>query len=337
MLRQEMRREDLPRSSPIIAFCDRRLGVDAVTAVALSLTIAGWSLVWARALSLVEFLPMPVAVGCLALGVALIPFRPKRVSCIAVIAASAWLLGAGAGQAQSPPNCPATHDQLVQALKASIKASGGPSNGGFDNHEWAAVVNRDGTICAVAFSGQKATDQWPASRAIAMEKANTANGVSLDTMALSTANLYAGALPGGPLYGLTASNPAISSDLYTGDPKSYGSDGDPLVGKRVGGGVAFGGGLALYNGQGVVGGLGVSGDTSCADHNVAWRVRQGLGLDKVPNGVSPDHNDAIIYDMLPDKTSASGYGHAQCGGREADVAQEIHSGVVPKWAQVMVK
>jgi uncharacterized protein GlcG (DUF336 family) len=41
--------------------------------------------------------------------------------------------------------------------------------------------------------------------------------------------------------------------------------------------VAFGGGLALYDDNGVIGGLGVSGDTPCADHNVAWRMRDALG------------------------------------------------------------
>lgn len=244
------------------------------------------------------------------------------------------ILGVHVAAAQ---DCPVSHDQLTKALKESVKASGGPSNGGFDNNQWAAIVNRDGTICAVTFSGSKPDDQWLASRAIAAEKANAANGMSLQNMAISTANLYAGSLPGGYLYGLITTAPAIAGDLYAGDPKSYGSPSDPMVGKHVGGGVVFGGGLALYNDQGVVGGLGVSGDSSCADHNVAWRVRHALGLDHVPNGVSPDHNDGIIYDMLPDKTSASGYGHPQCGGHEADVAAQIHSGFVPQWAQVLVK
>ena len=242
-----------------------------------------------------------------------------------------------ATQIATAQNCPVSHDQLSKALKESVKASGGPSNGGFDNNEWAAVVDRTGTVCAVTFSGGKPDDQWLASRAIAAEKANGANGVSSQTMAISTANLYAGSLPGGYLYGLITTNPAIAGDLYAGDPKTYGSSSDPMVGKRVGGGVVFGGGLALYDGQGVIGGLGVSGDSSCADHNVAWRVRHALSLDKVPGGVSPDHNDGIIYDMLPDKTSASGYGHPQCGGHEADVAAQIHSGFVPQWAQVLVK
>ena len=64
-----------------------------------------------------------------------------------------------------------------------MKPGGGPSNGGLDNNEWAAVVTRDGTICALTFSGEKATDQWAGSRAIAAEKAFTANGLSLDIAA----------------------------------------------------------------------------------------------------------------------------------------------------------
>src|SRR3954466_9567946 len=72
-------------------------------------------------------------------------------------------------------DCPVEHGQLAQALRASVKASGGPSNGGFENHEWASIVARDGTVCAVAFRGSRAADQWPGSRAISMEKATTAN------------------------------------------------------------------------------------------------------------------------------------------------------------------
>jgi Haem-degrading/Competence-damaged protein len=108
---------------------------------------------------------------------------------------------------------------------------------------------------------------------------------------------------------------------------------DPMLGKQLGGVIVFGGGLALYSNNDIVGGLGVSGDTSCADHNIAWRLRHALGLDHVPAGVSPEHNDGIIYDMLPDKTSASGYGHANCKGTEAQVAEQIHAGFVPGWAR----
>ena len=106
-----------------------------------------------------------------------------------------------------------------------------------------------------------------------------------------------------------------------------------MLGQRPGGAVAFGGGLALYDGNNVVGALGVSGDTSCADHNVAWRVREALGLDKVPAGPGPDHNDEIIYDVTPGMPSPSGFGHPQCKGKEAEIAQQIHSGFIPRWAQ----
>ncbi|WP_352502169.1 MULTISPECIES: heme-binding protein [unclassified Mesorhizobium] len=215
----------------------------------------------------------------------------------------------------------------MAALKANVKASGGPGNGGFDTHEWAAVVARDGTVCAVAFSGPTADAQWPGSRLIAAEKANTANGLSLAQMALSTANLYAPVQPGGPLYGLQATNPVNPAVAYAGDPSTFGSSSDPLLGKPIGGVVAFGGGLALYDAKGMVGALGISGDSSCADHNVAWRVRAALGLDKVPAGINPDRKDAIIYDLDPGGKSASGWGHPLCAGSEADVAAELGAGV----------
>jgi hypothetical protein len=77
----------------------------------------------------------------------------------------------------------------------------------------------------------------------------------------------------------------------------------------------------------VVGGLGVSGDSACADHNVAWRLRQALGLDKVPAGANPQRKDAIIYDMNSAGQSASGFGHPKCAGKEAEIADQIGAGV----------
>ena len=85
---------------------------------------------------------------------------------------------------------------------------------------WATIVANDGTVCAVAFSGSKYTDQWLGSRVISAQKANTANDFSLSKgappsfsslqssgLALSTANLYSAVQPGGSLYGLQHSNP----------------------------------------------------------------------------------------------------------------------------------
>ncbi len=89
------------------------------------------------------------------------------------------------------------------------------------------------------------------------------------------------------------------------------------VGHKIGGVNVFGGGLALYNSQGkLVGALGVSGDTSCTDHIIAWKIRHALNFDSVPAGVSPTHDDNIIYDIAQDANghpvSAGGFGHPRC-------------------------
>jgi uncharacterized protein GlcG (DUF336 family) len=216
-----------------------------------------------------------------------------------------------------------THQQLQEVLRASVKPSGGPSNGGLDNHMWAAVVDRKGVVQAVCYSGTEMGDQWPGSRAIAIEKANTANALSLPSFAFSTANLYSGAQPGGFLYGILETNPVDTATMYGGDAALYGSSNDPMTGKKASGVVVFGGGLALYEGGAIIGAVGVSGDTSPGDHNIAWRIRKALGLGKVPAGITADNNDAIIYDIGLMGRSSSGYGHPVSGLKEDDVAKEI--------------
>jgi uncharacterized protein GlcG (DUF336 family) len=210
------------------------------------------------------------------------------------------------------------HGKLQSALQAVIK-QGQDANTGLGNQEWAAVVNRDGIVCAVVFSGPNRGVQWPGSRAIAAEKANTANALSGPNFALSTANLYAASQPGQSLFSLTTSAPPNGQALYNGDPQKFGQADDPLVGKPVGGVIVFCGGLPLYDAKGkIVGGLGLSGDTSCADHVVAWKLRHSLGLDHVPMGVAPGQNDNMILDMSNGQ-SASGFGHPSCkGGKPSD-------------------
>ena len=215
------------------------------------------------------------------------------------------------------------HGVLLAALKKSIKPTGGPTNGGLDNHMWAAVVDRTGIVRAVCHSGDELGDQWPGSRSIAIEKANTANALSLPKFAFSTANLYSGAQPGGFMFGIQSTNPVDTTTMYAGDPTNYGTPNDPMVGQKASGIVIFGGGLALYDGSTIIGALGVSGDTSPGDHNIAWRVRRELGLDYVPNGITAKGNDAIIYDIGMMGKSSSGYGHPVSGLKEDDVAKEI--------------
>jgi uncharacterized protein GlcG (DUF336 family) len=217
--------------------------------------------------------------------------------------------GGDKSQSQACAGLP-SHHQLQTALE-SARAQ---SNGGFNLDMWATVVNRDGVVCEVAFTGSNRGSQWPGSRVISAQKANTANSFSLPGLALSTANLYAAVQPGGTLYGLQHSNPVDTAVAYHGPASNFGQDGDPMVGHRIGGVNVFGGGLALYNSKGVlIGGIGVSGDTSCADHNISWRTRHTLNLDFVPLGVSAHSDDNINYQTLvPVPSLANDFSHPIC-------------------------
>jgi uncharacterized protein GlcG (DUF336 family) len=213
-------------------------------------------------------------------------------------------------------------------LKAALVAAQSQTNGGFGLNMWGSVVNRDGVVCAVAFTGSDRGSQWPGSRIISAQKANTANAFSLTTLALSTANLYSAVQPGGSLFGLQASNPVNTRVAYRGAAADYGKSNDPMVGGKIGGVNVFGGGLALYHAKGqLIGAVGVSGDSSCADHNIAWRIRHNLSLDYVPAGVSGDATrpDNIVYDItnpvgFPIGVSAGGWGHPICSPAATTIA-----------------
>lgn len=230
------------------------------------------------------------------------------------------------GQALNPFACRALPSQA--ALQQALLAARQQANGGFNLDMWGTIVNRDGVVCAVAFTGNTRSDQWPGSRAISAQKANTANAFSLPALALSTANLYSATQPGGSLYGLQHSNPVDVNVAYRGDTARYGQPDDPMVGYRIGGVNVFGGGLAIYDANhNLLGALGVSGDSSCADHNIAWRTRHNLNLDYVPAGVSGDATraDNIVYDItaaagLAEGVSAGGWGHPKCSAAAATIA-----------------
>ncbi|HSS96921.1 MAG TPA: heme-binding protein [Terriglobales bacterium] len=235
-----------------------------------------------------------------------------------------WISSYSVGQAA--PNCTGLpeYSKLKSALVSAVR-EGENANGGLGNQMWAVVVNRDGIVCVVTFSGPDRGAQWPGSRMIAAEKASTANALSGPNFALSTANLYAGSQPGGSLFGLTTSTPPNPQAAYAGKPEDFGQPSDPLVGKPVGGVIVFAGGLALYDSKGkIVGALGLSGDTSCTDHVIAWKVRHAIGLDGVPMGVGTDQTDNIIFD-IQNGVSASGFGHPVCqGGRPSeDIARKL--------------
>jgi uncharacterized protein GlcG (DUF336 family) len=227
----------------------------------------------------------------------------------------AIVLAGRPAMAQSDNQCSVLPSQadLKAALTAAKNFPGG--NGGFGLNMWATVVNRDGIVCAVAFTGNDRGDEWPGSRVISAQKANTANSFSLPGLALSSANLYAAVQPGGSLFGLQESNPVDTGNAYKGPSANFGKPNDPLVGAKIGGINVFGGGLALYNKDHVlIGGVGVSGDTSCADHNIAWRTRHTLDLDFVPGGVGPaGRADTINYiGKVPVPSLQNDFSHPIC-------------------------
>ena len=123
------------------------------------------------------------------------------------------------------------------------------------------------------------------------------------------------------------SNPVDNNVAYAGDVTNYGQANDPLVGKQIGGVNVFGGGLALYApGKKLVGALGVSGDTSCTDHIIAWKVRSILNMSYVPAGVGGAMGgDNLINDISPNRdtgqlVSTTGFGHPTCDAAATTIA-----------------
>src|SRR6185437_16698363 len=123
----------------------------------------------------------------------------------AVTALAAFAVCASLAYAQNPQDCSKVPDynKLKTALSSAVKEGKG-ANGGLGNQEWGTVVNRDGIVCAVVFTGPNRGAEWPGSRLISAEKANTANAFSTDNFALSTGNIFSAAQPGNSLYSIVS-------------------------------------------------------------------------------------------------------------------------------------
>jgi uncharacterized protein GlcG (DUF336 family) len=162
----------------------------------------------------------------------------------------------------------------LKTLLARAPNEGGDAGGIFHGARmWAAIVNRNGELCAFTTSTADPTQVFPVSQAVAKSKAYTANALSLDTSPTSTARLYTFTQPGHSLWSLGQSN--TFNPNFLAPPSGQGGGQDHIVGGLM----FFGGGVPLYNSNGkIIGGLGLSGDTSCADHEIAKRVRNLAGL-----------------------------------------------------------
>jgi uncharacterized protein GlcG (DUF336 family) len=197
---------------------------------------------------------------------------------LAAITPALWAQGH-----DGPANCSGlpTAAQLKTQLVAA-PAHDGEAGGLFHGlRMWAAVVNRDGKLCAVANSQTDPSQVWPGSQSIAKAKAYTANAFSLDSLPLSTALLYTFTQPGHSLWSLGQANPFDPQALA---PIGTQGGGDNQI---AGGMIFFGGGVPIYKNGKIIGGLGISGDTSCTDHEIAKRVRDLAGLNP-PGGKTAD-------------------------------------------------
>src|ERR1700751_3741348 len=137
----------------------------------------------------------------------------RRSLQLAATLSVALILSGGAARADDDDhnnNCRNLPSQ--SELKAALVKATATETSGLNNQMWATIVDRDGIVCAVAFSGTNRGAQWPGSRVISAQKANTANAFSLDSSSsgggsgqpagLSTANLFSAVQPGGSLFGL---------------------------------------------------------------------------------------------------------------------------------------
>lgn len=141
------------------------------------------------------------------------------------IAVTFLLIGTSAFAKDPKNNCKALPDynELTAALDDALVVGGG----GFGLNMWATVVDRDGIVCQITRSGVDAGDQWPGSRVISAQKANTANSFSLPDLPISTAQLYSAVQPGGSLFGLQFSNPVDTKNAYKGTGNKLGSNKEP--------------------------------------------------------------------------------------------------------------
>ncbi len=246
--------------------------------------------------------------------------------------ANAASLAESRANATDVNGCASLPDYLQ--LKRALIAARAAENSGLNAQEWATIVDRHGIVCAVAFTGYDATTQLGIGRISSAIRANSGNTFAFDSssagngagfpggLALSTSNLYSSTQPGGFVGELPNNYPVNQAAVFSSRVAAFGTPADPMVGQVIGGFSAIAGGLGLFaKGQVAVGGVGVAGDHPCTDHDIAWRVRNLLGLDHLggfpPLSGDPSRPDNIVYDIKVNPnggvgTSANGLGYPTC-------------------------
>ena len=229
------------------------------------------------------------------------------------------------------------YGSVREILYDQLKAAVVPENGGFNNNVWLVIVDETGGVCHVMNSGAENAfvypdlrESWITGRVDAATKAFSANGFSVSSdakqsghnIAFSSANLYQATQPGGPLFGIQFSNPAnFTMTQADGFTHYFGTSQDPMMGLIPGGISVTGGGVALYPDNGLKeGGLGISGDTTCTDHIVAWKIRYAIKLDYIPGGPAAGATPGQTTDNM---TFSGPYRHPSCSTKEKNVIKQL--------------
>jgi len=245
--------------------------------------------------------------------------KSKILSTIAATTLSVVLSLSSASASDRLP----THEELRDALRDVV---GTEINGGSGFHFYAVVVDRDGVVRRVVFSGENRGDQFPIARAVVAAKASTVNGLSLSNFVVSTSQLTSVVQANGVFQDLQ-DVPKLNDVIYEGPARLYGTKRDPMIGHIVGGATSLGGAVALYNDDGeVIGGLGIGGESQpCADHVAVWIMRDRFGLDNLAPGIggSPTGDDNIIHDLDENGVSASGLGTPECSPLSTELAARL--------------
>lgn len=215
------------------------------------------------------------------------------------------------------------NSELREALQSVL---GAEVNGGGGLNFWGVVVDRDGVVRSVAFSGQNRSSQLPIARVVAATKANTVNALGVNSFVFSNGQLFSSVQEGNAFQSIIDVSP-VSDVVHRGPAKFFGTRKDPMIGNIVGGVTTIPGGLALFNDYGqLIGAIAVAGELQpCADHNAAWIMRDALGLDNLPDGVgiSPTGDDNIIYDIDENGNSASGFGSLECSPATTAISESL--------------
>lgn len=180
----------------------------------------------------------------------------------------------GAAFAADCPVAPTLLDRAVRVVRPL-------EHSGFGGPVWIAVVDATGTVCAVSFSDGR-LPAWDLARGAAVGKAVSAAGLSGTGRPVSTAAAGVG-LPALGAASVPAGIPAgtdVVGDLVAVRAK--------VIGLRPTATTPVAGGLGLYRGAERIGGVGVAGDTPCADHSFAWRLRRLLDLEPLRDDLDKD-------------------------------------------------